>query len=107
MVHLYVLACVPVSAHNFAVSTFYFFCVSFLPTCKILSKGGAARIAGPIDSLTRRQREESLERVEEKDGGSGGEAQSDSQAAWRQLHLPPITDCTPGHLDTPNIEIEV
>ena len=28
---------------------------------------------------------------EGKDGGSGGEAQSDSQAAWRQLHLPPIT----------------
>ena len=73
----------------------------FLPTCKIVRKGGAARIAGLVDSLTLRQR------VEGKDGGSGGEAQSDSQAAWRQLHLPPITDCTPGHLATPNIKIEV
>ena len=75
--------------------------------CKIVSKGGAARIAELVDSLTLKQRVESLERVEGKDGGSGGEAQSDSQAAWRQLHLPPITDCTPGHLDTTDIEIEV
>ena len=27
----------------------------FLPTCKILSKGGAARIAGLVDSLTLKQ----------------------------------------------------
>ena len=78
----------------------------FLPGCKIVRKGGAARIAGLVDSLTLKQRLESLERVEGKDGGSGGEAQSDSQAAWRQLHLPPITDCTPGHLDTPDMKME-
>ena len=55
----------------------------FLPTCKIVRKGGAARIAGLVDSLTLKQRLESLERVEEKDEGSGGEAQS--KATRRQL----------------------
>ena len=58
---------------------------NFRQHAKFVSKGGAARIAELVDSLTLKQR------VEGKDGGSGGEAQSDSQAAWRQLHLPPIT----------------
>ena len=75
----------------------------FLPGCKIVSKRGAARIAGLVDSLTLKQVSSGWEG---KDGGSGGEAQSDSQAAWRQLPLPPITECTPGHLDTPDIMME-